>query len=76
MKNFEQWNGFKGNRWKEKIDVRNFIKLNYTPYDGDDSSWKDLQRLQTNSGANVQELQKAERANGEFWTWRQKLSHL
>ena len=25
MKNFEQWNGFKGNRWKEKIDVRNFI---------------------------------------------------
>ena len=22
MKNFEQWNGFKGNRWKEKIDVR------------------------------------------------------
>ena len=37
MKNFEQWNGFKGNRWKEKIDVRNFIKLNYTPYDGDDS---------------------------------------
>ena len=30
MKDFEQWNGFKGNRWKEKIDVRNFIKLNYT----------------------------------------------
>ena len=27
MKNFEQWNGFKGNRWKEKIDVRNFIVL-------------------------------------------------
>ena len=34
MKNFEQWNGFKGNRWKEKIDVRNFIGMNYTPYDG------------------------------------------
>ena len=25
MKNFSQWEGFKGNRWKEKIDVRNFI---------------------------------------------------
>ena len=37
MKNFEQWNGFKGNRWKEKIDVRNFIGMNYTPYDGDAS---------------------------------------
>ena len=37
MKNFEQWNGFKGNRWKEKIDVRNFIGMNYTPYEGDAS---------------------------------------
>ena len=35
--NFEQWNGFKGDRWKEKIDVRNFISMNYTPYDGDAS---------------------------------------
>ena len=26
---FEQWNGFKGDRWKEKIDVRNFISMNY-----------------------------------------------
>ena len=34
---FEQWNGFKGDRWKEKIDVRNFISMNYTPYDGDAS---------------------------------------
>ena len=25
---FEQWNGFKGDRWKEKIDVRNFISMN------------------------------------------------
>ena len=37
MKNFSQWEGFKGNRWKEKIDVRNFISMNYTPYDGDAS---------------------------------------
>ena len=37
MKNFSQWEGFKGNRWKEKIDVRNFIGMNYTPYDGDAS---------------------------------------
>ena len=37
MKNFSQWEGFKGNRWKEKIDVRNFISMNYTPYEGDAS---------------------------------------
>ena len=37
MKEFSQWEGFNGKRWKEKIDVRNFIKMNYTPYDGDAS---------------------------------------
>ena len=57
MKNFSQWEGFKGNRWKEKIDVRNFISMNYTPYDGDasfleapteatDKLWGKLQELQ------------------------------
>ena len=25
-KEFSQWEGFNGKRWKEKIDVRNFIK--------------------------------------------------
>ena len=61
MKNFSQWEGFKGNRWKEKIDVRNFISMNYTPYDGDASFleepteatnklWGKLQELQNTSG--------------------------
>jgi formate C-acetyltransferase len=26
---------FKGTAWKERIDVRNFIQSNYTPYEGD-----------------------------------------
>jgi formate C-acetyltransferase len=30
-------NCFKGNIWKEEINVRDFIQNNYTPYDGDDS---------------------------------------
>ncbi|HEY5653430.1 MAG TPA: pyruvate formate lyase family protein, partial [Pontiella sp.] len=29
------WDGFKGNTWKEKVDVREFIQANYTPYEGD-----------------------------------------
>ena len=37
MRNFSQWNEFKGNRWKEKISVRDFVRDNYTPYDGDES---------------------------------------
>ena len=37
MKDFAQWEGFSGSRWKEQINVRDFIRHNYTPYDGDDS---------------------------------------
>ncbi len=33
----EQWRSFKEGNWTKEIDVRNFIQLNYTQYDGDDS---------------------------------------
>jgi len=31
------WKGFAAGDWKERVDVRNFIQLNYTPYEGDES---------------------------------------
>ena len=31
------WEGFKGEKWKESIDVKDFILENYTEYTGDDS---------------------------------------
>jgi formate C-acetyltransferase len=31
------WEGFQGLLWQKQIDVRAFIQLNYTPYDGDRS---------------------------------------
>ena len=34
---FEQWNGFKVGKWQDEINVRDFIQLNYTPYEGDES---------------------------------------
>jgi len=38
MKQFmEQWKGFKEGNWCSEIDVRNFIQLNYKPYEGDES---------------------------------------
>ena len=39
MKNiYPEWEGFVTGRWcNEEIDVREFIQLNYTPYEGDDS---------------------------------------
>ena len=33
---FEQWNGFKAGKWQDEINVRDFIQLNYTPYEGDE----------------------------------------
>ena len=34
---FKQWNGFSEGEWQEKINVRDFIDKNYTPYTGDAS---------------------------------------
>ncbi|KXG44958.1 formate acetyltransferase [Tepidibacillus decaturensis] len=31
------WAGFKAGKWMEEVNVRDFIQLNYTPYDGDGS---------------------------------------
>ena len=64
MKNFSQWDGFNGNRWKEKIDVRNFISMNYTPYDGDASFLEEPTEATNKLWGKLQELQKEERAKG------------
>jgi len=34
---YEGWHGFESGTWVEEINVRSFIRHNYTPYDGDDS---------------------------------------
>ncbi|MBQ1985563.1 MAG: formate acetyltransferase, partial [Clostridia bacterium] len=31
------WRNFTTGKWTEKIDVRDFIQKNYTPYEGDHS---------------------------------------
>ena len=33
----KEWEGFVPGSWTEQIDVEEFIRLNYHPYDGDDS---------------------------------------
>ena len=37
MKNTMQpeWNGFVEGKWSKTVNVRDFIQLNYTPYEGD-----------------------------------------
>ncbi|CAI3939342.1 Pyruvate-formate lyase (PflD) (PDB:1CM5) [Commensalibacter communis] len=31
------WKGFKGHSWQAKVEVRDFIQDNYTPYEGDET---------------------------------------
>ena len=74
MRNFSQWDEFKGNRWKEKISVRDFVRDNYTPYDGDESfpgrtDRSNQQALGRTSGASESRTCK----QAAFWTWRQRL---
>ena len=32
----EQWQGFKGKKWQDEVNVRDFIQENFTVYEGDD----------------------------------------
>ena len=48
----EQWNGFKGTKWKEGVDTRDFIQNNYTEYRGDDSFLEGPTEATENYGMN------------------------
>ena len=34
----DAWAGFRGEEWKNAVNVRDFIQHNYTPYEGDELS--------------------------------------
>ena len=61
MKEFEQWQGFSGRKWKEGVDVRDFIQNNYKPYDGDESFLAGPTEATDKLWGKLQELQKEER---------------
>ncbi len=64
MTDYKQWNGFKGTKWREEIDTRDFIQENYTPYDGDEGFLEGPTEATDKLWGKLQELQKAERAKG------------
>ena len=64
MANFEQWHGFKGRKWMEEINTRDFIQNNYTPYDGDESFLAGPTEATDKLWGKLKELQKEERAKG------------
>ncbi|CEN74636.1 pyruvate formate-lyase [[Clostridium] sordellii] len=58
------WKSFKDGKWSKEIDVRSFIQLNYTPYEGDASF---LVKATENTNSLIDEMMelfKKERDNG------------
>lgn len=60
----EQWQGFKGSKWQDEVDVRDFIQNNYKPYNGDESFLEDPTESTNTLWEKLQKLQKEERAKG------------
>ena len=58
------WRGFKEGNWVEAIDTRNFIQLNYKPYEGDASFLKGTTKRTDSVKKRVEELLIAENAKG------------
>ena len=63
-KTMPAWAGFVGGRWTKDINVSEFIRLNYTPYDGDESFLAGATPATDKLWGKLQELQKEERAKG------------
>ena len=60
----KEWEGFVAGNWTEHIDVEEFINLNYTPYDGDESFLAGPTERTKECSEKVQELLVAERKAG------------
>lgn len=60
----EQWQGFKGSKWQDEVDVRDFIQNNYKLYNGDESFLEGPTESTNTLWTELQELQKEERAKG------------
>ncbi|MCX7921519.1 MAG: formate C-acetyltransferase [Clostridia bacterium] len=60
----EAWHDFQEGNWSEEIDVRNFIQLNYTPYEGDESFLKGPTEATKKLWGRITELLEKERKSG------------
>lgn len=60
----EQWQGFKGSKWQDEVDVRDFIQNNYKPYNRDESFLEGPTESTNTLWEKLQKLQKEERAKG------------
>ena len=61
---YEGWRGFEGGTWVKEINIRSFIRHNYTPYDGDESFLVGPTQNTLDLWEQVLELSKQEREAG------------
>ena len=64
MNTRKEWEGFKLGKWNREINTRDFIKNNYTPYDGDDAFLAGATKDTLDLWAQVRELSKEELEKG------------
>ena len=60
----EEWNGFVGGDWENAINVRDFIHLNYTPYDGNEDFLSGPTKATVDLWQQVSDLKKIEIEKG------------
>lgn len=60
------WNGFKGDVWRNEINVRDFIMNNYVPYEGDDRFLVSSTERTRKVWNKLTEMFKEEQAKGVF----------
>ncbi|MBQ8614894.1 MAG: formate C-acetyltransferase, partial [Ruminiclostridium sp.] len=61
---YEEWHDFKKGTWVNEVNVRSFIRHNYTPYDGDESFLEGPTKNTLDLWEQVMELTKQEIAAG------------
>ncbi len=61
---FDEWQGFEEGTWVKEINIRSFIKHNYTPYDGDESFLEDATEATKALWKQVLDLSRQEREAG------------
>ncbi len=61
---FDAWEGFEKGTWVSEINVRSFIKHNFTPYDGDESFLAEATERTKQLWEQVLELSRQEREAG------------
>ncbi len=62
--NSEFWDGFKSGVWEKEVNVKSFIKHNYTPYDDDENFLESPTQNTIDLWDQVLELSKKERESG------------